>query len=98
MILLLSEYTSKAIPFFIRDEINLLVRDHLNYLPKYYMQPDAKIEPNFDISLSDLVQLRYGGIRKLYKELGYQKTNLVFNTMFRKRFFIDKDWNIIKIS
>ena len=98
IILLLNEYKSKALPFFIKDEINSLVRDHLNLIPKYYMQPDANIEPDFDIPLSDLVQLRFGGIRQLYKDVGYQKSNLFFNTMFRKRFFIDKDLNVIKIS
>ena len=97
-ILLLNEYIQKPLPFFIRDEILSLVKNHLKLVPKYYMQPDANIEPDFDISLSDLVQLRFGGIRQLYKDAGYQQTNVIFNTMFRKRFFIDKDLNVIKIS
>jgi len=97
-ILSLNEFITKPLPFFIRDEILSLVKNHLNLIPKYYMQPDATIEPNFDISLSDLVQLRFGGIRQLYKDAGYTQTNVIFNTMFRKRFFIDKDLNVIKIS
>jgi len=97
-ILLLSEYQTKGLPFFIKDQIRLLINDHLKYLPEYYLQPDAKIPSDFDISLSDWIHFRFGGMRKLYKYAGYQKTNLIYNTLFRKRFFIDRNFNVLKIK
>jgi len=98
IILILNTYKSKALPFFIKDEINFLIRDHLNFIPKYYMQPDAKIQPNFDISLSDFIEFNFGGMRKLYKDAGYQNANLIYNTLFRKRFFIDKNLKVLEIK
>lgn len=97
-ILLLNEYMSKPLPFFIGDEIHSLVQNHLEYIPEYYMQPDAHIEPLFDISLSDLIQLSFGGLRQMYKDAGYLQANLILKNMFRKRFFIDKNLNVLKIS
>ena len=96
---LLNNELDHRLPYFIADEITILMKDNEKYLPVNYKEPCAKVIPhNFYVSMIDYVYFKYGGLRNYYKTFGYQKSNLFFNTKFRKKFLLDQNFNILKIK
>lgn len=95
----LDDTLTKALPFFIRDEIRNIMNDNRKFIPINYLEPCAKLKQHdFYVSMNDFINFRFGGLRKFYKTLGYQEGNLFTNTLFRKKFLLDQNFNVLKIK
>ena len=81
------------------EEFKKIIRDNSNFFNfDDYNHSISQSTFTLHVTLSELMEVKYNGYLGFMKKVGYFKANEFINTNFRKKFEIDKNYEIISIT
>ena len=92
----LTDISTKPLPFYLRDIIYSIINDNKKYVPRYFKEPTAKSDYEFYVNYKDYMSISYGGPFNMIKKFGLRNFGLHMHIIKNLDFLLDENFNIVK--